>query len=73
MEVHLVLSFSVSVVGGRVKLPLESVIVMPLHSMIASSLLQLSLTVESRCWGLVPQGAVVSGIPLFSLFFFFFL
>lgn len=50
-----------SIIWRRVRLPTElssAVSLLPLHSAIASSLLRSSLAVESRNWGLVPQGVV---------------
>ncbi|CAA7016781.1 unnamed protein product [Microthlaspi erraticum] len=38
------------------RLPVELSSMLPLHNAIASSRLVSSLSIESKCWGLVPQG-----------------
>ena len=46
---------------SAVRLPVELSCLesmMPLHSAIASARLTSSLSIESKCWGLTPQGAV---------------
>ncbi|KAL5729186.1 hypothetical protein ACHQM5_002167 [Ranunculus cassubicifolius] len=49
------------------RLPLSSLLSMlPLHSQIASARLTSILSVESQCWGMIPQGdlALLKAMPL---------